>query len=161
MKTRKTTRLDHVLCCNEWRRIFSSNTVRHLSHAYLDHCSILLELGGVKKRCLGDRPFHFHVAWSLHPEFYKWMEREWIRERHLMHSLRDFSEKLTAWNRDTFGCIFERKRKLRWRLEGVSRAIDARPTLGLIKLEKKFKENGRRLYFRRSSYGCKSHGSIG
>lgn len=67
------------------------------------------------------------------------MEREWTREGDLMQYLKVFSEKLIAWNRGTFGCIFEWKRKLRRRSEEVSRTIDARPILGLINMEKKLK----------------------
>lgn len=44
------------------------------------------------------------------------------------------TEKLRAWNRDTFN-IFKRKRRLRIRLEGVVRALDVRASPGLLKLE--------------------------
>lgn len=37
-----------------------------------------------------------------------------------MGSLKFFSEKLMSWNMYTFGCIFQRKR----RLEGVMKALD-------------------------------------
>lgn len=87
----------------------------------------------------GIRPFRFQAALLLHSEFNKWMEKEWVREGDLMRSLYRFSEKLSSWNKDTFGCIFERKRRVRRRLEGVLRALDQRPSLGLLKLEKKLK----------------------
>lgn len=38
-----------------------------------------------------------------------------------------------------FGSIFRRKHQVKSRLEGVMNAIDATPTLGLIKLERKLK----------------------
>lgn len=56
-----------------------------------------------------------------------------------MNSLNGLSEKLVAWNRVTFGCIFERKKRIRWRLEGVLRALNVRQSWGLIKLEKQLK----------------------
>lgn len=56
-----------------------------------------------------------------------------------MSSLNKFLEKLNAWNRETFGCIFERKKKVKRRLKGVSRAMNLQPSLGLINLEKKLK----------------------
>lgn len=140
METRRTVRLDWALNCYGWRRLFAKATVRHLCHVHSDHCLILLELGGVRKKRLEDRPFHFQAAWLLHPGFYSWMEKEWIRGGNLMQSLTRFSEKLNAWNKDTFGCIFERKKRTRRRLEGAVRALDQRPSLGLLKLEKKLKK---------------------
>lgn len=56
-----------------------------------------------------------------------------------MCSLKCFVEKLSAWNKDTFGNILWRKRSLKKRLEGLSRAIDERVTVGLLKLEIKLK----------------------
>lgn len=43
--TRKTSKLDRDLCYDAWRRTFAKATIRHLNHAYSDHCPILLELG--------------------------------------------------------------------------------------------------------------------
>lgn len=106
MATRIAARLDRALCCDEWRRTFASATVRNLSQAHSDHCPVLLKLGGVRRRRLGDQLFCFQEAWLLHPEFSEWIEKEWVRERNLMCSLSRFAEKLSARNRDTFGYIF-------------------------------------------------------
>lgn len=46
VETRRTARLDRALCCNEWRRLFPEAIVRHLNHAYFDHCPVLLDLNG-------------------------------------------------------------------------------------------------------------------
>lgn len=40
---------------------------------------------------------------------------------------------------DVFGSIFRRKCQVKSRLEGIMKAIDEAPTLGLIKLERKLK----------------------
>lgn len=52
-----------------------------------------------------------------------------------MHSLIGLTDKLIAWNMDTFGCTFERKKRVRRRLEGVLRALSVWQSLGLIKME--------------------------
>lgn len=57
-----------------------------------------------------------------------------------MSSLRGLMEKLIAWNRDTYGCIFERKRMVRRRMEGVMKALSERQSLELIKLERCLKK---------------------
>lgn len=47
--------------------------------------------------------------------------------------------KLEAWNRDTFGNIFHRRRRNELRLLGVQRALKRRVTEGLLKLDSKLR----------------------
>lgn len=54
--------------------------------------------------------------------------------------LKCFSEKLLAWNRDTFGNIFRRKKRVQRHLKGVMRALDARTTVGLLRLKSMLKK---------------------
>lgn len=54
--------------------------------------------------------------------------------------MKRLTEKLGAWNRDTFRNIFKRKRRLRNRLEGVVRSLYERVTPGLLKLESGLKK---------------------
>lgn len=68
------------------------------------------------------------------------MERECVLEGDLTCSLKCFSEKFIAWNRDTFGNIFKRKMWLQRRLEGVMKALDVKISAGLLKLESVLKE---------------------
>lgn len=56
-----------------------------------------------------------------------------------MHSLNRFVEKLTAWNCDTFGNIFKRKRRLQRRLDGVVILLDTKISVGLLKVESRLK----------------------
>lgn len=115
-------------------------TVRHLSYSYYDHCPIILDLHGHAQRRMGVRPFRFQATWLLHKEYSNWMEKEWLGGGDLLHSLKLFSEKVEAWNKDVFGNIDQRKRHLKSRLEGVVRALDAASTVSLIKLERKLKK---------------------
>lgn len=57
-----------------------------------------------------------------------------------MHSLKRLAGKLSAWNRDSFGNIFWKKKRLRRRLEGIAKALDERSSVGLIKLEMRLKK---------------------
>lgn len=93
--------------------------VKHLAHYYSDHCPQLIQLQEEDKR-LGNRPFRFQAAWMLHHDFFKWMEREWNWEGNLTKSLKEFVMKLEAWNKDTFGNIFKRKKRNSLRLVGGS-----------------------------------------
>lgn len=139
-ETRKAARLDRGLCDSEWRRLFPVATIKHLPHGYSDHCPLLLQLQATKEVGLGTRPFSFQAAWMLHSNFYGWLEREWDWEGCLSTALRNLSSKLVAWNRDTSGNIFRRKkRNLLW-LAGVQRALGSHVSERLLKLEENLKE---------------------
>lgn len=98
-----------------------------------------MDLHGVKDVRLGERPFKFQAAWLLHAEFHSKLEREWVWQGGSMGSLKRLTEKLCAWNKDTFGNIFCRRRQLRNRLERVVKAFDKKVSVGLLKLERKLK----------------------
>lgn len=76
----------------------------------------------------------------MHGDFSRWMEKEWVYEEGLMESLNKFSEKLIAWNRDVFGSIIRRKKRVNKRLEGVTRALEMKPTVGLLELERRLEK---------------------
>lgn len=107
--TRKVARLDIALCDVEWQRHFHSANIKHLPHAYSDHCPLSLSLDAGDGDRLGDRPFRFLAPWLRHEEFDSWMKREWNWQGDLGSSLKELEAKLKAWNRDTFGNIFRRK----------------------------------------------------
>lgn len=138
-ETRRATRLDRAISCDEWRRLFPSATIRHLTHAHSDHCPVLVELLRRESIELGERPFKFQAAWMLHADFHNMMRREWCWQGSLMCTLKCLIEKLRAWNRDTFGNIFWRKERLRNRLEGVAKALDEKNSVWILKLELKLK----------------------
>lgn len=73
------------------------------------------------------------------------MEKQWIWDANLTKSLKDFVMKLEAWSRDTFRNIFKRKSCNLLRMEGVTKAMERHPTEGLLKLDKKVKEERREL----------------
>lgn len=80
------------------------------------------------------------------------MEKEWEWDGDLMCSLKCFSENVIAWNRDTFGSIFKRKKRVQGHLEAVMREPDVKTTMSLLKLESNSKVNGLKFYCRRSCY---------
>lgn len=117
--SRRATRLDRSLGDDNWRRLFPATKVRHLAHAHSDHCSLLLQLYNTEVSRMGERPFRFHATWLLHRDFSGVVERERKYDGNLPKTLRSFSEKLQAWNRQTFGNIFRKKWRNQLRLEGV------------------------------------------
>lgn len=65
----------------------------------------------------------------------------------LTSSLKQFAVKLQAWNKHTFGNIFQKKRRLLLRLEGVQKALDSKPTNSLIVLEARLKREWEEVLF--------------
>lgn len=132
-------RLDRGLCDIDWRNLFPEACIKHLAYSQSDHCPILLQLAAGGGRSLGERPFKFHTSWLLHRDFPNLMESAWKWEGSLNQTLKEFQLKLEAWNRDTFGKIFQRKRRNVLRLLGVQRALERRITEGLLKLDSKLR----------------------
>lgn len=51
--------------------------------------------------------------------------------------VRDFTSKISQWNKVTFGNIFHRKRRLLAKLEGIQQALKVKLTRSLGQLERK------------------------
>lgn len=97
----------------------------------------------------------------LYQNFFKWMEEECVWNDNSIDSLKGFSKKLLAWNRDTFGNIFRMKKRLCLHLEGVQRAMDLKASIGLIMLEEKSGRNGLKSFYKKRCFGCTILESIG
>lgn len=87
-----------------------------------------------KRAQLGERPFRFQGALLQHKSFMKIVEEKWVHGDVAL-ALSKLTDDLSIWNKETFGNIFRRKRKLQSRQEGVQRALEKRTTGGLLKLE--------------------------
>lgn len=75
---------------------------------------------------LGDSRFRFQAAWMFHNDYFRWMEKEWAYNGDLVEALNRFQVKLLAWNKDTFGHIMKRKKRIRACLEGIQKVLRAR-----------------------------------
>lgn len=137
--TRRSARLDRAICDEDWRRQFPEATLRHLPHSYSHHCPILLQTMGVSSAGLGQRPFKFQAAWLAHNEFVKIVQESWSPESTIQENLQQLSLSLQHWNKYTFGNIFQRKRRLTRRLEGIQTCLARHPTAALLKLEEKLR----------------------
>lgn len=137
---RRFAHLDRALCDASWRHLFSAALVRHLPHSHGDHCPLLLELEEVGRERLGARPFKFEAAWALLEEFDDWLRREWNINTNLPTTLKDLVAKLRAWNQDTFGNIFRRKKRNELRLGVMQRAMARSGSNYLLNLERELRK---------------------
>ena len=90
--------------------------IHHLACTHSDHCPVLLKMDD---HCLSSfcRPFRFQPMWMSHPLFPKVVADFWTEDGPLKLTVEKFTTDVKIWNREVFGDIFQRKKKLRLDLE--------------------------------------------
>lgn len=72
------------------------------------------------------------------------MENSWEEGQNILsNSIACFANKASRWNRETFGNVFQRKRRVLARLGGIQRNLAERPSDFLVQLEKSLGEEYR------------------
>ena len=107
----------------------------HLPRVFSDHCPVLLELIR-PPTTIPNKPFRFQTMWLHHPEFHTVVKMVWDRDPPLPSAIDMFTEKAKKWNREVFGNLFARKKRVLARLCGVQKAMSNNPSDFLIQLEK-------------------------
>ncbi|KAL4290041.1 hypothetical protein GQ457_14G004340 [Hibiscus cannabinus] len=116
-------RLDRCLCNGAWISQFASSEVTHLQQLGSDHRPIMLSLfSNVEERC--SRPFRFLDAWSEHPEFPTVVSNSWSKEKSMGENIFSFQKICNIWNRNSFGHIGRKKRRLLARIRGIEIALE-------------------------------------
>lgn len=82
------------------------------------------------------RSFKFHSFWLSDPSFPSVVQQAWGNSSHLLSAIDTFSRQATTWNREHFGNIFWKKRKLLAHLEGIQRSLGYGPSSFLVNLER-------------------------
>ncbi|XP_050262566.1 uncharacterized protein LOC126707024 [Quercus robur] len=127
-------RIDQFFTNPSWCLLYPEARVTHLTRCHSDHCPVLME--AVPKRVTHlNRPFKFQSFWLSNPSFPGVVMRAWSHTRNLSASIEKFTNEATQWNKNQFGNIFEKKRRLMARLNGIQRTIASNPTSHLIDLE--------------------------
>lgn len=67
---RSSAILDRALLDIAWHQRFSDSKVMHCPHSYSDHCPLLLSTHPYRSDAVGERHFHFEVAWLSDQEVY-------------------------------------------------------------------------------------------
>uniref|UniRef100_A0A2N9F7H7 Reverse transcriptase domain-containing protein n=1 Tax=Fagus sylvatica TaxID=28930 RepID=A0A2N9F7H7_FAGSY len=128
-------RLDRFFCNPSWQQLFEESTVLHLPRVHSDHTPILLDTEPAQHH-FGDRPFRFETIWLTDLSFPKLVHESWQTfPNNVNLALADFTTRVTSWNKQEFGNIFYRKRRLLARINGVQKALARHPSDSLLKLE--------------------------
>ena len=129
-------RLDRVLCNPAWKHSFEEVNVIHLPMIAFDHSLILINTEPTLHN-FGTRPFRLETIWFNDPSFPNLVHDSWTKfPQNVPLAIHDFTNRVTTWNRQVFGNIFHRKRRLLARLNGIQKALSFRPCLALLELEK-------------------------
>ncbi|KAG6420962.1 hypothetical protein SASPL_117508 [Salvia splendens] len=80
------------------------------------------------------------VASSRHQDFARMVRESWIEQPSITSVLKQFTESAKLWNRETFGNIGNRKRKLIARTKGAQAALEVHHSHNLVDLEQKLKD---------------------
>ncbi|KAK9990872.1 hypothetical protein SO802_025857 [Lithocarpus litseifolius] len=128
-------RIDRCFANPSWRMLFPEASVTHLPRVFSDHSPILLEL--LRPPTINpNKPFRFQAMWIHHPDFHAVVKTVWDMDPPLPSAIDNFTEKAKKWNREVFGNLFARKKRVLARLYGVQKAMSNNPNDFLIQLEK-------------------------
>ncbi|KAI9117842.1 hypothetical protein K1719_011257 [Acacia pycnantha] len=122
-------RLDRCLCNVNWLEVFVNAEVRVVPRVGSDHHPMLV------KSCAdlsfaGRRNFKYEMMWKMHENFVDFMRSSWKanEDTHVMLNL--LQRDLKVWNREVFGRIEYRKRRILNRLNGIQQSVSRRSGQG-------------------------------
>lgn len=133
--TFKGARLDRALGSSEWMDMFPDTSVTHLPMFGSDHAPIRVTTD--TERDHHRRRFFFQATWPSHKSFGKVVSNNWNEGDSIMSNARHMADVLAKWNKNTFGNIHARKRKLLARIGGIQKAMANNCHNGLVHLNNK------------------------
>lgn len=128
-------KLDRVIADIDWQLAFPHAIVEVLPPHASDHNPMLLSCTKYKSKHA--KLFHFQAAWITHPDYEALVYNTWSQTAgDAIAKLGSVRMHSITFNRDTFGNIFKKKRRLEARIKGIHTLLDLYPSSDLIRLEK-------------------------
>nr|XP_023892655.1 uncharacterized protein LOC112004654 [Quercus suber] len=127
-------RIDRFFMNPSWCLLYPDAKVSHLTRCHSDHCPVLMETNP-KRQLQLNRPFRFQSFWLSDPSFPSVVNQAWRHPRKLMEAIEAFSNQASVWNKNHFGNIFHKKKRVLAWLDGVQRALANHPSSSLVALE--------------------------
>lgn len=107
----------------------------HLPRTHSDHCPILFNLNPRLRRTVW--PFRLESIWFSDPSLFCVVKESWSNSTNsYTNCVSDFKDRVSLWNKTTFGNIFLRKKRLAARILGVQKSLDSVSNSFLLDLEK-------------------------
>ncbi|KAH9725610.1 putative ribonuclease H protein [Citrus sinensis] len=133
-------RLDRAMSNTEWLHKYPDNAVLHLPKIASDHRPILVRFNNDASCVRGQKPFRFLAAWLTDNSFGEFVSNAWINSLPYLNAADIFVKKALEWNRDHFGNIFQKKRRILVRLGGIQKVLETKSRRSLARLELKLKK---------------------
>lgn len=133
-------RLVRLLCNGTWRLEFHEASMSVLPRSYSDHHLLLLQLEGLAPRH-ELKPFRFEAAWVTHSQFNDFVRDNWNSCIDWKPRVKNFTDKIKVWNKEVFGHIERKKRRILNRLRGIQGISDLHGNRFLLNLEKELLED--------------------
>lgn len=119
----------------QWRLLFPEAFIEVLCRMHSDHNPLLLRMGWIPQ-ATGPKPFRFEAAWITHDDYQGVVQNAWNRRLGSpMESLEHVKEQSIIFNKEVFGSIFKRKRKIEARIKGIQQTLERVDSLSLLHLE--------------------------
>ncbi|KAI9107229.1 hypothetical protein K1719_021838 [Acacia pycnantha] len=132
-------RLDRCLCNISWLEAFENAEVRIIPRLCSDHHPILVNLNADMHRPRV-KQFKYEAMWQMHEQFKEVMKHSWRGEEEVHKKLLTVQQELMSWNKEVFGKIEGRKRRLMNRLNGIQCCIAERNNPFMFQLEMELEE---------------------
>ncbi|KAI9100189.1 hypothetical protein K1719_024407 [Acacia pycnantha] len=118
----------------EWQEKFVNAAVKVVPRVSSDHHPLVVNLNGTEGGRRG-RQFRYEAVWHMHDDFEMVMRNGWKGEDEAHMKLAGLKQSLIRWNKEVFGRIEGRKRRLLSRLNGIQKTIKAELMAVLTGLE--------------------------
>ena len=111
-------RIDRFFVNPSWCLLYPEAKVVHLTRCHSDHYPVIpkMQQGGGRGR---NRPFKFQTCWLSNPSFPTIMSWAWSQSEMLVDVISKFIDEDTRWNKMHFGNVFNRKKNIMARLNGI------------------------------------------
>ncbi|KAL5855027.1 hypothetical protein ACOSQ4_004829 [Xanthoceras sorbifolium] len=122
----------------DWRLNYVEGFVKHLPRINSDHCSLLITLASNHILERKNKPFRFEAMWLKHSMLNKLVSDSWNQDRvRVSDKVGRLTEVLGKWNKEEFGCIFKKKRRIIARIQRVQNILSRCHKNHLATLEEK------------------------
>lgn len=115
-------RLDRALGNIKWQDLFPSCSVINLPLPSSDHYALWIQPDPSKDRSKSHY-FKFMAAWHEHPDFHSQVTNSWRVSDSWEANVSRFVDIIQGWNRDIFVNIFNMKRRILGRLNGIDNKL--------------------------------------
>ena len=129
-------RIDRFFVNTDWCTLYPEARMTHLTRCHSDHNPILLETNS-RSWARQNRLFKFQSFWLSDPSFPQVVQKAWARAGYLQDAISFFSSDASVWNREHFGNVFEKKKRIMARFGGIQKALAECPSVSLVEFERK------------------------